>query len=55
LGTAGGFEERGSGARYNLAVPVQLNDGIGIMRDISTSGMLLETETRTRLEKMRIS
>ena len=31
------------GERYKLALPVQLNDGIGITRDISTSGLFFET------------
>jgi len=38
-GGAGGFEERRMGERYKLALPVQLNDGTGIIRDICTSGI----------------
>jgi Tfp pilus assembly protein PilZ len=40
---AGGFEERRRGERYKLALAVQLNDGTGIIRDISTSGIFFET------------
>ena len=40
---AGVFEERRRGERYKLAVPVQLNDGIGTTCDISTSGIFFET------------
>ena len=43
VGWAGGFEERRRGERYKLALPVQLNDGIGTTCDISTSGILFET------------
>ena len=42
---AGGFEERRRGERYKLALPVQLNDGIGTTCDISTSGIFFETES----------
>jgi hypothetical protein len=45
VGGAGGFEERRIGERYRLALPVQLNDGIGITCDISTSGIFFETES----------
>jgi hypothetical protein len=44
VGGAGGFEERRRGQRFKLALPVQLNDGIGMTRDISTSGIFFETE-----------
>jgi hypothetical protein len=40
---AGGFEERRRGQRFKLALPVQLNDGTGTTRDISTSGIFFET------------
>ena len=45
VGGVGGFEERRKGERFKLALPVQLNDGIGITCDISTSGILFETES----------
>ena len=45
VGGAGGFEERRRGERYKLALRVQLNDGIGITCDISTSGIFFETES----------
>jgi hypothetical protein len=45
VGGAGGFEERRKGERYKLAVAVQLNDGTGITRDISASGIFFETES----------
>jgi len=45
VGGAGVFEERRRGQRFKLALPVQLNDGIGITRDISTSGIFFETES----------
>lgn len=44
VGGAGVFEERRKGERYKLALPVRLNDGIGTTCDISTSGILFETE-----------
>ena len=44
MGGAGGFEERRKGERYKLSLPVQLSDGIGTTCDISTSGILFETE-----------
>jgi hypothetical protein len=44
VGGAGGFEERRRGERFKLALPVQLNDGIGTTYDISTSGIFFETE-----------
>ena len=44
VGGAGGFEERRMGERFKLALPVQLNDGIGTTCDISTSGIFFETE-----------
>ena len=45
MGGAGGFEERRKGERFKLALPVQLNDGIGTTCDISTSGIFFETES----------
>jgi hypothetical protein len=45
VGGVGGFEERRKGERYKLALPVQLNDGIGTTCDISTSGIFFETES----------
>jgi hypothetical protein len=45
VGGAGGFEERRMGERYKLALPIQLNDGIGTTCDISTSGIFFETES----------
>jgi hypothetical protein len=45
VGGAGGFEERRKGERFKLAVPVQLNDGLGTTCDISTSGILFETDS----------
>jgi hypothetical protein len=33
------------GERYTLALPVQLNDGIGTTCDLSTSGIFFETES----------
>jgi PilZ domain len=45
VGGAGGFEERRIGERYKLALPVQLNDGIGTTCNISTSGIFFETES----------
>ena len=45
VGGAGGFEERRRGQRFKLALRVQLNDGIGMTRDISTSGIFFETES----------
>jgi len=44
VGRAVGFEERRRGQRFKLALPVQLNDGIGTTCDISTSGIFFETE-----------
>ena len=44
VGGVGGFEERRKGERYKLALPVQLNDGIGTTYDISTSGIFFETD-----------
>ena len=41
VGGVGGFEERRKGERFKLALPVQLNDGIGTTCDISTSGLFL--------------
>ena len=45
VGGAGGFEERRMGERFKLALPLQLNDGTGMTRDISTSGIFFETES----------
>jgi hypothetical protein len=45
VGGAGGFEDRRRGQRFKLALRVQLNDGIGMTRDISTSGIFFETES----------
>ena len=45
VGGAGGSEERRKGERFKLALPVQLNDGIGTTCDISTSG-IFAAETR---------
>jgi hypothetical protein len=44
VGGAGGFEERRRGQRFKLTLGVQLDDGIGMTRDISTSGIFFETE-----------
>jgi Tfp pilus assembly protein PilZ len=44
VGGAGGFEERRRGERFSLTLPVKLNDGTGIIHDISTSGIFFETE-----------
>ena len=44
VGGAGVLEERRKGERYKLALPVQLNNGIGTTCDISTSGIFFETE-----------
>jgi hypothetical protein len=44
VGGAGGFEDRRRGQRFKLTLGVQLNDGIGMTRDISTSGIFFETE-----------
>ena len=35
----------GEGERFKLALPVQLNNGIGTTCDISTSGIFFETES----------
>ena len=45
VGGAGGFEERRRGERYKLALPVQLNDGIGTTCNISRSGIFFETDS----------
>jgi Tfp pilus assembly protein PilZ len=45
VGGAGGFEERRKGERYKVALPVQLKNGTGMTRDISTSGIFFETES----------
>jgi Tfp pilus assembly protein PilZ len=45
VGGAGGFEERRKGERYKVALPVQLKNGAGMTRDISTSGIFFETES----------
>jgi Tfp pilus assembly protein PilZ len=44
VGGAGSFEERRREQRFKLAVPLQLKNGTGITRDISTSGIYFETE-----------
>jgi Tfp pilus assembly protein PilZ len=44
VGGAGGFEERRMGERFKLALPLQLKNGTGMTRDISTSGIFFETE-----------
>ena len=36
---------RRRGERYKLSLPVQLNDGTGMTRDISTSGIFFETDS----------
>jgi PilZ domain-containing protein len=36
--------ERRRGERFKLVLPVQLNNGIGTTRDISTSGIFFETQ-----------
>ena len=38
------LRERRKRERYKLALPVQFNDGSGTTRDISTSGIFLETK-----------
>ncbi|MGB7952320.1 MAG: PilZ domain-containing protein [Candidatus Binatia bacterium] len=56
MGGAGGFAERRKGERFTLALPVQLNDGIGTTCDISTSGILFETESAHSIgETIRLS
>ena len=56
VGGAGGFEERRRGQRFKVALPVQLNDGIGITCDISTSGIFFETESAHSIgETIRLS
>jgi Tfp pilus assembly protein PilZ len=45
VGGAGGFEERRMGERYKLALPLQLKNGAGMTRNISTSGIFFETES----------
>jgi Tfp pilus assembly protein PilZ len=45
VGGVGGFEERRKGKRFKLALPVQLKNGAGMTRDISTSGIFFETES----------
>ena len=45
MGGAGGLEERRGGERYKLALPLQLKNGTGMTRDISTSGIFFETES----------
>jgi len=36
--------ERRKGSRFNLSLPVYLKDGKGITRNISSSGILFETD-----------
>ena len=56
VGGVGGFEERRKGERFKLALPVQLNDGIGTTCDISTSGIFFETESAHSIgETIRLS
>ena len=56
VGGVGGFEERRKGERFKLALPVQLNDGIGTTCDISTSGIFFETERAHSIgETIRLS
>ena len=56
VGGVGGFEERRKGERFKVALPVQLNDGIGITCDISTSGIFFETESAHSVgETIRLS
>ncbi len=45
-----GFQERRRGERYKLSLAVQLNEGIGTTRDISTSGIFFETESAHSIE-----
>ena len=45
VGGVGVFEERRRGERYKLALRVQLKNGTGTTRDISTSGIFFETES----------
>jgi len=45
VGGAGGFEERRMRERFKLALPLQLKNGAGMTRDISTSGIFFETES----------
>jgi Tfp pilus assembly protein PilZ len=45
VGGAGGFEERRMGERFKLALPLQLKNGAGMTRDISTSGIFFETKS----------
>ena len=46
VGGAGGFEERRIGEHFKLALPLQLKNGAGITRDISSSGIFAAAETR---------
>jgi len=56
VGGVGGFEERRIGERFKLALPVQLKNGTGITRDISTSGIFFETESAHSVgETIRLS
>ena len=50
VGGAVGFEERRRGQRFKLTLGVQLNDGTGMTRDISTSGIFFETVSYIRSE-----
>jgi PilZ domain len=52
VGGVGGFEERRKGERFKLALPVQLNDGAGMTRNISTSGIFFETESACSIGDM---
>jgi hypothetical protein len=56
VGGAGVFEERRRAQRFKLALPVQLNDGIGTTCDISTSGIFFETKSPYSIgETIRLS
>jgi Tfp pilus assembly protein PilZ len=56
VGGVGGFEERRKAKRFKLALPVQLNDGIGTTRDMSTSGIFFETKRAYAIgETIRLS
>ena len=56
VGGAGDLRRDGRGERYKLALPVQLKNGIGMTRDISTSGIFFETESAHSIgETIRLS
>jgi hypothetical protein len=52
VGGAGGFEERRMGERFKLALSLQLRNGTGMTRDISTSGIFFETECAYSIGEM---